>query len=154
MATPIPINQCEFTLAEVVEATGGTLVRGTSSAARASIRGVSIDTRSLEPGALFVALRARRPTVTTIFHKPPRAAPWPRSSRPATVILLSIASRLTTRSPHWAASRDAISRARAQARALPLIAIGGAVGKTTTKELTAAVVRALFRRHALRRRAI
>ncbi|HLX04973.1 MAG TPA: Mur ligase family protein, partial [Candidatus Binatus sp.] len=29
-------------------------------------------------------------------------------------------------------------------RALPLIAIGGAVGKTTTKELTAAVVRALF----------
>ena len=30
------------------------------------------------------------------------------------------------------------------ARALPLIAIGGAVGKTTTKELTAAVVRALF----------
>ncbi len=31
-----------------------------------------------------------------------------------------------------------------KARALPLIAIGGAVGKTTTKELTAAVVRALF----------
>ena len=26
MATPIPINQCEFTLAEVVEATGGTFV--------------------------------------------------------------------------------------------------------------------------------
>ena len=31
-----------------------------------------------------------------------------------------------------------------ETRGLPLIAIGGAVGKTTTKELTAAVVRALF----------
>jgi len=36
-----------------------------------------------------------------------------------------------------------LARTRAS-RALPLIAIGGAVGKTTTKELTAAVVRALF----------
>jgi len=53
MATPIPINQCEFTLAEVVEATGGTRDAGLAG----NIVGVSIDTRSLKAGALFVALR-------------------------------------------------------------------------------------------------
>src|SRR5271154_6213526 len=58
MATPIPINQCEFTLAEVVEATGGTLVRAASAASGGDgIRGVSIDTRSISAGAIFVALR-------------------------------------------------------------------------------------------------
>src|ERR1035437_8213114 len=40
-------------------------------------------------------------------------------------------------------ARRHLVRTRA-ARPLPLIAIGGAVGKTTTKELTAAVARALF----------
>ena len=40
-------------------------------------------------------------------------------------------------------ARRHLARTRT-ARALPLIAIGGAVGKTTTKELTAAVARALF----------
>ena len=40
-------------------------------------------------------------------------------------------------------ARRHLARTR-EARSLPLIAIGGAVGKTTTKELTAAVVRALF----------
>ena len=41
-------------------------------------------------------------------------------------------------------SRIIISRARVRHARCLVIAIGGAVGKTTTKELTAAVVRALF----------
>src|SRR5580692_7613723 len=84
MATPIPINQCEFTIAEVVQATGGTLVAANSTVSFAdgvqgerppagdavasksdrtgagssgNVVGVSIDTRSLSPGAIFVALR-------------------------------------------------------------------------------------------------
>src|ERR1035437_681786 len=57
MATPIPSNQCEFTLAEVVEATGGTLARAASTVpAGDGVRGVSIDTRSIGAGAIFVAL--------------------------------------------------------------------------------------------------
>ena len=55
--TPIPINRCEFTLEEVVAATGGTFVGGASSASDGDrALGVSIDTRSIYPGALFVAL--------------------------------------------------------------------------------------------------
>ena len=145
MATPIPINQCEFTLAEVVEASGCTLLHAPSTVAAIDrIRGVSIDTRSLEPGSLFVALRgeasdghnyltqaAERGAVAAIVEN--------RRRHPALDCLevddtLSALGRLARR--HLLRTRET--------RALPLIAIGGAVGKTTTKELTAAVVRALF----------
>lgn len=52
MATPIPQNTARFTPAEVARATGGTLVRDGRPFA-----GVSTDTRTLAPGALYVALR-------------------------------------------------------------------------------------------------
>jgi len=145
MATPIPINQCEFTLGEVVEATGGTLLRATSTVAAGDrIRGVSIDTRSLVAGALFVALRgaasdghdylaqaAARGSVAAIVASGGR---HPALDCIEVGDTLAAMGRLAHRH---------LVRTRAT-RALPLIAIGGAVGKTTTKELTAAVVRALF----------
>jgi UDP-N-acetylmuramoyl-tripeptide--D-alanyl-D-alanine ligase len=142
MATPIPINQCEFTLAEVVEATGGPLVHATSTIDR--IRGVSIDTRSIERGSLFVALRgagtdghnylaqaAQRGAVAAIVETGRRHAALDCIEVDDT---LAAIGRL---------ARHHLVRTR-KTRALPLIAIAGAVGKTTTKELTAAVVRALF----------
>jgi UDP-N-acetylmuramoyl-tripeptide--D-alanyl-D-alanine ligase len=157
MATPIPINQCEFTLAEVVEATGGTFVlnaaQGTGSFGdgesgkrppTGNIVGVSIDTRSLKAGALFVALHgaasdghdylaqaaalgARAAIVATGRHHP----------------ALDCVEVADTLDALGRLARRHLARTRA-ARALPLIAIGGAVGKTTTKELTAAAARALF----------
>jgi UDP-N-acetylmuramoyl-tripeptide--D-alanyl-D-alanine ligase len=144
MATPIPINQCEFTLAEVVEATGGILVRGTSSGSARNVRGVSIDTRSIEPGAIFVALQG--------------AASDGHDYIPQAAARGAVAAIVATGHHHPALdcievddtltalgrlARRHLVRTRAT-RELPLIAIGGAVGKTTTKELTAAVVRALF----------
>ena len=143
MATPIPINQCEFTIAEVVEATGGTLVRASTSSA-GNARGVSIDTRSISPGAIFVALRgdgtdghdylaqaAARGAVAAIVTT---GRHHPALDCIAVGDTLDALGRL---------AHHHLERTRA-ARTLPLIAIGGAVGKTTTKELTAAVVRALF----------
>src|SRR5579871_2145684 len=53
MATPIPQNQCSFTLDEIASATGGTI----SGEPRTAVRGVTMDTRALETGSLFVALR-------------------------------------------------------------------------------------------------
>ncbi|MGC1397132.1 UDP-N-acetylmuramoyl-tripeptide--D-alanyl-D-alanine ligase [Candidatus Binatus sp.] len=144
MATPIPINQCEFTLAEIVEAARGTLVRGTSSGGARKICGVSIDTRSIEPGAIFVALQG--------------AASDGHDYIPQAAARGAVAAIVATGHHHPALdcievddtltalgrlARCHLARTRAS-RALPLIAIGGAVGKTTTKELTAAVVRALF----------
>jgi UDP-N-acetylmuramyl pentapeptide synthase len=53
MATPIPANAAEFTLAEIAGATGGEA----SGDGALKVCGVSIDTRNLARGALFVALR-------------------------------------------------------------------------------------------------
>jgi UDP-N-acetylmuramoyl-tripeptide--D-alanyl-D-alanine ligase len=145
MATPIPGNQCEFTLAEVVAATGGNLVRGTSTVAAGDrVRGVSIDTRSIGAGALFVALRG---AASDGHDYLPQAA---AAGAAAAIVAMGrrnpaldcIEVEDTLAALGWLA-RHHLVRTRA-ARALPLIAIGGAVGKTTTKELTAAVVRALF----------
>jgi UDP-N-acetylmuramoyl-tripeptide--D-alanyl-D-alanine ligase len=167
MATPIPINQCGFTLAEVVEATGGTFILAGSTVSfgdgiqgerppagdaiqsgyrsgAGNVRGVSIDTRSIEAGSIFVALRGE----TSDGH----------DYLPQAAALGAVAAIVATGRRHPALdcievedtlaalgrlARRYLVRTR-KTRALPLIAIGGAVGKTTTKELTAAVVRALF----------
>jgi UDP-N-acetylmuramoyl-tripeptide--D-alanyl-D-alanine ligase len=170
MATPIPSNQCEFTLAEIIEATGGTFVRAGSTisfdhsepgdlppagdgkqfrcragaGSAGKVRGVSIDTRSMEADALFVALRG----ATVDGHEYIRQAAAQGAaaaivedgrSNPAIDCIevedtLAALGRL---------ARHHLRRTRAS-RPLPLIAIGGAVGKTTTKELAAAVARARF----------
>ncbi|MGC1191498.1 MAG: UDP-N-acetylmuramoyl-tripeptide--D-alanyl-D-alanine ligase [Candidatus Binatus sp.] len=145
MATPIPIKQCEFTLAEVVAATGGRFVRGTSKVSASDrVRGVSIDTRSIEAGALFVALHGAASDghdyLAQAAARGATAAIVATGRRHPALDCIEVDDTLT------ALGRLAhrhLERTRA-ARALPLIAIGGAVGKTTTKELTAAVVRALF----------
>ena len=146
MTTPIPINQCEFAITEVVEATGGTLMRaaGAASSGVSSVRGVSIDTRSLGTNAIFVALlgaasdghdylaqASARGAIAAIVEKGRR---HPALDCIEVDDTLAALGRL---------ARRHLERTRAT-RALPLIAIGGAVGKTTTKELTAAVARALF----------
>jgi UDP-N-acetylmuramoyl-tripeptide--D-alanyl-D-alanine ligase len=145
MATPIPINQCEFTIAEVVQAIGGTLVRASTSSSIAGIaRGVSIDTRSISPGAIFVALRG----AGTDGHDYLAQA---AASGAVAAIVAKGRHRPDLDCIEVSDTLDALGRiahhhlARTVAtRALPLIAIGGAVGKTTTKELTAAVVHAIF----------
>lgn len=57
MSTPIPSNHASFTTDELVEITGGTLVR---SAEGPRVVGVGTDTRTLSPGNLFVALSGER----------------------------------------------------------------------------------------------
>jgi UDP-N-acetylmuramoyl-tripeptide--D-alanyl-D-alanine ligase len=145
MATPIPINQCEFTLAEIVEATRGALVRATSTGANGdTVLGVSIDTRSIKAGALFVALRGLGSDGHDYIQQ--AAAHGARAAIVATGHChpaLDCIEVLDTLEALGKLAHFHLARIRA-ARALPLIAIGGAVGKTTTKELSAAVARAVF----------
>ena len=144
MATPIPINQCEFTLAEVVEATGGTLSHRDAATLAGNIVGVSIDTRSLKAGALFVALHGAASDGHDYLAQAAalgaRAAIVATGRRHPALDCVEVDDTLDALGR---LARRHLARTRA-ARALPLIAIGGAVGKTTTKELTAAAARALF----------
>jgi UDP-N-acetylmuramoyl-tripeptide--D-alanyl-D-alanine ligase len=142
MATPIPINQCEFTLTEVVEATGGILVRGSSDSE--IVRGVSIDTRSLAAGALFVTLHGAASDghdyLSQAAARGAIAAIVATGRHHAGLDCIEVGDTLEALGR---LARHHLARTRT-ARTVPVIGIGGAVGKTTTKELTAAVVRALF----------
>ena len=143
MTTPIPRNQAAFTLAEVVEATGGRLRHSTQPGV-GLVLGVSIDTRSLEPGSLFVALRGAsfdgHNYLAQAAELGAAAAIVETGKQNAALDCIEVDDTLAAlgRLAHRHLER------RRVARSLPVIAIGGAVGKTTTKELTAAVTRALF----------
>ena len=143
MTTPIPRNQAAFTLAEVVEATGGRLRHSTHPGV-GLVLGVSIDTRSLEPGSLFVALRGATIDGHDYLAKAAEldaaAAIVETGRRHPALDCIEVDDTLAA----LGRLANAHLARRRTARSLPVIAIGGAVGKTTTKELTAAVTRALF----------
>jgi UDP-N-acetylmuramoyl-tripeptide--D-alanyl-D-alanine ligase len=139
MATPIPANRCAFTADEIIRATGATL----HGAENVSVRGVSIDSRTIDPGALFVALRGIRDGHEFLHAAAARGAAAvivERGRRDTTLPCFAVDDTLVALG---AFARIHLERTRA-ARSLPTIAIGGAAGKTTTKELTAAIARALF----------
>jgi UDP-N-acetylmuramoyl-tripeptide--D-alanyl-D-alanine ligase len=115
-----------WTSAELRQATGGTL------AAEVAASGVSIDTRSLQPGDLFVALRdvrdghdfvadalARGAAAALVDREPPGVS--------AGAPLLRVADTLA-----GLRALGAAARARSHAR---FIGVTGSVGKTTTKEM-------------------
>jgi len=144
MATPIPINRCQFSPSEIVRATGAIAHAFSLSGAQDMlITGVSIDTRSIAADALFVALRGVRDghefigeaaahgAAAAVVERGRADAEFPCFEVEDTMVALG------------ALARFHLNRMRAL-RPVPTIAIGGAAGKTTTKELTAALARALF----------
>jgi len=136
MATPIPQNTARFTPAEVARATGGTLVRDGRPLA-----GVSTDTRTLAPGALYVALRGE----SFDGH---RFLPHATAAG-AGGVLISTAGDLP---PAGSVIRVADTRAAlgslgrfhrdrwASAGIHRLLAVGGSAGKTTTTRAIAALL--------------
>jgi len=128
-----------WTSAELREATGGTLTP------EVAVTGVSIDTRSLQPGDLFVALRdvrdghdfvadalARGAAAALVDRDPPGVAP--------DAPLLQVGDTL-----EGLRALGAAARARSQAR---FVGVTGSVGKTTTKEMLRLALGALGPTHA------
>jgi UDP-N-acetylmuramoyl-tripeptide--D-alanyl-D-alanine ligase len=128
-----------WTSPELRAATGGTL------AAEAAVTGVSIDTRTLAPGDLFVALRdardghdfvadalARGAAAALVDRDPPGVAPG--------APLLRVAETLA-----GLRALGAAARARSKAR---FVGVTGSVGKTTTKEMLRLALAALGPTHA------
>lgn len=140
MATPIPINHCAFRLDEVAAATGGAMF----GASDTIVRGVLTDTRALSAGSLFVALqgagRDGHAYLSEAASRGAAAAIVARGHRTAGLAAVEVDDTLAALGD---LARHHLHRTRA-ARSLASVAIGGAVGKTSTKELCAAVVRALF----------
>jgi len=131
------VDSISLTAAEIAAATGGRVVSGDPSQ---RIERWSIDTRSLQPGDLFVAIRGERfdghefvaaalaagaagavVTATPALPEAGKAGPAP--------LVIEVAD--TTR-----ALQDAAREIRRRSGA-KVVAITGSAGKTTTKELTA-----------------
>lgn len=139
MATTIPLNRCVLDAGEIVRATGA-LFSGEPSL---RIDGVGIDTRTLRPGALFVALRGVRDGhafLDAAADKGAAAAIVERGRRHRLLPCFEVDDTLRALGE---LARSHLERVRS-ASALPVVAIGGAAGKTTTKELAAALMRTLF----------
>lgn len=142
MGTPIPKNSAAFTVAEILAATGGELIQQ----GRDAVVGVSTDSRAVDPGACFVALRgevhdghthlaaaAKRGAALAIVDRDVRA--------PEGLAVVRVRDTLTALGD---LGRAHARRWRALGGRRVTIGITGSAGKTTTRVAVAALLERLF----------
>ncbi|MEM1302758.1 MAG: Mur ligase domain-containing protein, partial [Pseudomonadota bacterium] len=124
--------------AEAVEATGGQTTKAWTAS------GVSIDTRTLQPGDLFVALKAARDGhefVAQALEKGASAAlvsHVPQGIGPDAPLLVV---------PDVLEGLEALGRAARARTPARIVAVTGSVGKTSTKEMLHTVLAPQGRTH-------
>lgn len=129
-----------LTVQQIIEATGGQLVMGCSNA---RVNGVSIDSRTVRKKDLFVAIKGerldghdfigqvvRQGVRVLLVHKPVKV-----NLKNISVIRV----KDTTRALGY------LARYHRMRFDIPLVAITGSAGKTTTKEMIAAVLRKRYK---------
>lgn len=146
-----------LTPAWVAGVTAGTIVRG--KPADLEFSGVSIDTRTIQPGELFVAIRGDRfdgadfvneaigrgatgvivPSGWTARHRTPADSDAGEVGIRRTVIPVLIEVEDTIR------ALQALARAVRRASGTSVVAITGSAGKTTTKDVTSELLSARYR---------
>jgi UDP-N-acetylmuramoyl-tripeptide--D-alanyl-D-alanine ligase len=120
-----------LTLAEIAGITGGQVLGGDPNTA---VTSYSIDTRTLAPGALFIALRAERDGHDFVGDALDRGATGALVSKPVQAIGLVLVD-------DTALALTTLGRAaRERLVGLPVAGITGSTGKTSTKDLTAAAL--------------
>jgi UDP-N-acetylmuramoyl-tripeptide--D-alanyl-D-alanine ligase len=128
-----------LTAGMVAEVTGGRLVSGRPEVAFSS---ASIDSRTLAPGALFVALSGARDGEAFVGHAVARGAAGVLVSRPPAGTPPSVAVLVV---PDTLAALQALGREVRRLSGARVVAITGSAGKTTTKEITADLLAARYR---------
>ncbi len=119
-----PVGAYQITAAEIAAVTGGRYIFGFEAS------GVSIDTRSLQPGDLFIAIEAERDGhdfVEEAFEKGAVGAVVQRTPKGALGPMVWVENTLSALNDIARYARD-----RSGAR---VIAVTGSVGKTSTKEM-------------------
>lgn len=128
-----------WTLDQIAEATGGRVADeapGDAAAATVTVDGVTQDSREVRPGMLFVPLVADRDGHDFIEHAVAAGASAYLTSQGATAAgapAVAVDDTLT-------ALGDLARKARRRLAGVPVVGITGSVGKTTTKDLLAAVL--------------
>lgn len=132
-STPLPKNQAAFTPEEILGATGAELL----APSERPLRGVCTDSRAVESGNLFVALRGVRHDghahIDQALERGAHAMLVDRDvAAPAGVGVFRVEDTLSA-----LGALAALHRRRFD---IPVVAITGSVGKTSTKELVAAAL--------------
>jgi UDP-N-acetylmuramoyl-tripeptide--D-alanyl-D-alanine ligase len=123
-----------FTPEELAAATGGRWI-GTPPAA---VEGVSTDTRTIAPGSLFVALRGERFDAHEFLGEArgrgasAAIVAEARAGDPADLPRLAVADTLS--------ALGAVARHHRRRFRIPVVAVTGSNGKTTTREMIAAIL--------------
>lgn len=132
----------QYTAGQVATICQGRIVKGTGDTV---ITGVSIDSRQLRPGQLFVALRGERQDghafVGHAFQNGAAAAlvaHWP-----VTIPVDAAGTVIQVTDPQQALQLWATHHRRLFK--IPVVAVTGSVGKTSTKEMIAAVLSTRFK---------
>ncbi len=128
------------TLKFVADAVGGKILRGES---QAMVRRVCTDSRQLAPGDLFLAIKGDRfdghDFLNEVAGKHAGAIVMARARQPEK---LADCAAIVVDEPRAALGQ--LAAAYRKQFTLPVIAVGGSNGKTTTKDLIASVLRQKF----------
>lgn len=128
-----------FTAAEVEEAVGAAREDGTlADEAELRFHSVSTDTRTLDPGALFVALRGERYDAMEFLEDAARAGARGAVVRAGEELPDLPLAWFPVEDPRRALGRLAAYHRRR--RGVHVVAVTGSSGKTTVKEMTAAAL--------------
>jgi UDP-N-acetylmuramoyl-tripeptide--D-alanyl-D-alanine ligase len=129
-----------LTLGEIARATGGEMVDGDPELTLSS---VSVDSRRMDPGGLFVALRAERDGHDFAAAAVEAGAAAVLVEQP--VADLPVGTGLVRVGDTGAALSVLGAHARARLpESIPVVGITGSTGKTSTKDLTAGALGAAF----------
>jgi UDP-N-acetylmuramoyl-tripeptide--D-alanyl-D-alanine ligase len=129
-----------LTLGEIARATGGEIVDGDSDVA---VTSVSVDSRQIQPGGMFVALRAERDGHDFAGAAVEGGAAAVLVERP--VADLPPVAGVVRVSDTGAALSALGAHARARLpESVPVVGITGSTGKTSTKDLAAGALGAAF----------
>ncbi len=126
------------TSAELAAAVGGAIVSGSPDA---SARGVSIDSRSIAPGDAFFAIFGERHD----GHEFAAAAAAAGASVIVAAREVTAPGAAIVRVDDTTAALGRLGADERSRRAMPVVAITGSAGKTTTRALTVAALGARFR---------
>lgn len=130
-----------MTLAQILEATDGTLIYGSRGLAKDRFTGVSIDSRTLKRGNVFIAIAGKNLDGHRFIRQAVRKG--------ACLLIVSQKARRAQNVPvilvhDTTVALGQIAGAYRRSFDIPVIAVTGSAGKTTTKDMIAAVLEAKF----------
>ncbi|HZY01922.1 MAG TPA: UDP-N-acetylmuramoyl-tripeptide--D-alanyl-D-alanine ligase [Anaeromyxobacteraceae bacterium] len=130
-----------FSAEELVQATGGRWLGGAgASAPPAGVVGVFTDTRKPVAGACFVALRGERFDAHDFLQEAARAGAACAVVAEARAADVAAAGLPLLAVPDTLAALGALARHHRRRFRVPLVAVTGSNGKTTTREMVAAIL--------------